>query len=73
MSGFIKETFITPLLVQLCFGGSLTIKCVSLNYQQFTVRQILIDLNVDEFCYYTFIVSINKCNGSSNTVEDPFD
>ena len=33
---------------------------------------ILTDLNPDEFHYYPFIISMNKCNGSFNAVKDPF-
>ena len=36
------------------------------------VRQTLLDLNRDEPYYYPFIISMNRCNGSCNTVEDPF-
>ena len=30
------------------------------------------DLNLDELHYYLFIISMNRCDGSCNTVEDPF-
>ena len=36
------------------------------------VRTMLIDLNADEFRYSPFIIRINRCNGSCNTVEDTF-
>ena len=79
MSGFIKQTFIVPLLVLLCFFYhavakvfSGPVKCVSMKNQQFKIRLTLIDLNLDELHYHSFIISINRCHGSCNTVEDPF-
>ena len=33
---------------------------------------MLIDLNLDELHYCSFVISMNWCNGSCNTVEDPF-
>ena len=36
------------------------------------VRLTLIDFNFDEFHYYLFIISLDSCYGSCNTIEDPF-
>ena len=36
------------------------------------VRSMLIYLNLDELYFYSFIISMNRCNGPCNTVEDPF-
>ena len=49
-----------------------TIKFVSMKNQQCKIRSTLIDLNLDELHYGSFIISINRCDGSCNTVEDPF-
>ena len=53
-------------------GELLSIKCVSVNNQQYIVRPTLINLNPDELHYYPFIVSINRFNGSVNSVNYPF-
>ena len=34
------------------------------------VRTVLIDLNLDELHYYPFITSMNRCDGSCNTMEN---
>ena len=40
--------------------------------QPCSVRPLLIvDLNLDEIHYYPFITSMNRCDGSCKTVEDP--
>ena len=33
---------------------------------------MFIDLNPDEFHYNSFTISVGRCGGSCNTVEDPF-
>ena len=33
---------------------------------------MIIDLNLDELYYYLFTISMSKCNGICNTVDDPF-
>ena len=53
-------------------GELLNIKCVSVNNQQYIVRPTLINLNPDELHYYPFIVSIDRFNGSFNSVNYPF-
>ena len=35
-------------------------------------RFIKIHLNLDKLHYYLFIISMNRCNGSFNSIEDPF-
>lgn len=36
------------------------------------VRLALTDLNLGKFYYYPLTISMVKCDGSCNTVEDPF-
>ena len=37
------------------------------------VRPTFIGLNLEDVQYYPFIISINRCDGKCNTVEDLFD
>ena len=60
------------VLVLLFFGRSLAIKCLSMNNQSCMVKPRFIDLNPDELHYHPFIISMNRCNESWFTVEDPF-
>ena len=52
------------------FSRSLVTKSVSLNNELCTIRPTLIDLNPVEFNYYLFMISLNKCSGSCNSVDD---
>ena len=40
--------------------------------QQCMVRPMLIDLNLEKYHYYAFIIIMDRCDGSCNTTEDPF-
>ena len=49
--------------------------CTSLNNQLCITRPTLIDLNSDEYNqglrYYSFIINLNRCNGSCNALDKP--
>ena len=64
--------FIVLALVLLGFGGLLTARCISMNNQPCTVRMMLTDVNPNEIHYYPLMVSLGRCDGCCNTVEDPF-
>lgn len=59
-----------------CSEGLLTAvqskKCVSMSILPCMVTQTTINLNNDEFHYYSFIISIKICIGNYDHVEDQF-
>ena len=42
-------------------------KCTSLRNQPSIARPVLIDLNLDELCYYPLMVRVDRSGGSCNT------
>ena len=64
MFSLIKQVF----LVLLSFSSSLATKCLSFNDEPCIVRPTLVDLNPVELKYYPFMISLDKCNGSCNTL-----
>ena len=52
-------------IVLLSFSEYLAIKCLFLNEQQYMVRPTIFDMNPVELKYYSFMISLNKCTGSS--------
>ena len=58
------------LIVILSFGGSSTVKFVSLNNETCMARPIIFILNLREFNYYPFSTSLDKCNGICDGVDD---
>ena len=66
MLWLVKQVFVALL----SFNGFLTTKCTSLNNDPSMARPTLIKLNPVEFNYYPFMISLDKCNGSYNVVDD---
>ena len=72
MFSLFKQVFI----VLLSFSSSLAriakasdqTKLLSLNDEPCMVRPTLIDLNLAELKYYTFIIILDKCNGICNVL-----
>ena len=63
---FIKQVFVALL----SFSWYLSTKCVLFNNEPCMIRPILIDLNPVELNYYPFMVSLDKCSGRCNYVDD---
>ena len=68
MFRFIKQMF-TELFILV---GSLAVKCVSLNNQPCQVRSTFVNVNLNKPIYYPFFVSVSKCSGGCNTIDDSF-
>ena len=66
MFGLIKQVFI----VLLSFGKSLATKFMALNNEPCMIRPTLIDLNSVGLNCYTFMISLDKCDGSYNAADD---
>ena len=48
------------------------IKYASQNSQQCKDRPTIVNINSNETFFYQFTVSVNKCGGSCNTIDDPY-
>ena len=57
-------------IMLLSFGGSLATKYMSLNNEPCMARSTFIDLNPVELKYYPFMISLDICSGSCNSVHD---
>ena len=56
----------------LAFNSKGPIKFGSLNDQPYQARPTLFDVKPNETLFYLFPVSVNKCSGSSYTIDDPY-
>ena len=61
-----KQVFI----VLSSFSGSLATKFVSLNNEPLMIMVTFVDSNSIELNYYLFMISLDKCNGSCNVVDN---
>ena len=72
MFGIIYKMFIV-LLTSLVNASKHT-KCVSLSYQKCEIQRSLINLHPNEYSeelhYYPFVIKLDRCVGSCNTLND---
>ena len=54
------------------FSRSLATEWIPLHVEPRLAWPSLINLNTDEFHYNPFMVSLNRCNGSWNTLGEPY-
>ena len=43
-----------------------------MNNQECKIRTEIINLNTNEPMFYPYSIEINRCKGSSNTINDPY-
>ena len=66
--GFIKKIFITAMTFYSCNA----MRCVSMKNQECNVRPVIMNIDSDDPSFYPYNIQINKCNGSCNTINDPY-
>ena len=49
-----------------------SLECVSMNNQECKTRSETISVNTNEPMFYLYSITINKCKGSCNTINDPY-
>ena len=48
-----------------------SLECVSMNNQECKIRLEIINVNTNEPMFYPYSITIIKCKGSCNTINDP--
>ena len=49
-----------------------SLEFVSINNSECKIRTKIIDINNNEPTFYPFSISVNKCSGSCNNINDPY-
>ena len=49
-----------------------SLECVSMNNQECKIISEIISVNTNEPMFYPYSITINKCKGSCNTINDPY-
>ena len=73
MLKFIKKCFFTAMTF-FSFNplSANSLDCVSMNKQKCKIRSEIINVNTNEPVFYPYSITINKCQGSCNTINDPY-
>ena len=73
MLEFIKKCFFTAIFV---FNFNVlnvnSLECVSMNNQECKIRSEIININTNEPIFYPYSITISKCKGSCNSMNDPY-
>ena len=71
MFGFIKQIFISAMMLFISLPNINSLKCVSLKNEKCKVRPVIVDINSNNPTFYPFSIKINKCSGSCNNINSP--
>ena len=73
MIGFIRKCFFTAKTFFSFDALNLnSLECASANNQKCKIRSEIINVNTNEPIFFPYSITINKCKGSCNTINDPY-
>ena len=74
MLRYIKKCFCTAItFFRFNILNVNSLECIAMNNQECKVRSEIINLNTNEPMFYPYSIKVNKCKGSCNTINDPYD
>ena len=72
----LKKVFITAIafigLNVYNAMNAIPLKHVSMSNQECRVRQVIMNINSNEHLFYTYSVTVSKCSGSCNDINNPY-
>ena len=70
----LKSVFFFTAITFINFNlsGVNSLECVSLNNQECKLRTEIINLNTNKPMFYPYSIKINRCQGSCNTINNPY-
>ena len=73
MFGFIKKVFVVAMtILNSNLSNANSLECVSINDQECKIRSEINNVNTNEPLFYPYSITINKCKGSCNAINDPY-
>ena len=69
---FVKQIFILALIYFGNLWNVNSLECVSVKNQEYKARPEIVDINSNNPIFYPFSIKVNKCNGNSNNINDPY-
>ena len=67
---FIKKVFFLGLTILSNFTNALD--CISMKNSECKVRSEIISFNSNNPMFYPFSITVNKCSGNCNNINDPY-
>ena len=72
MFRFIKQIFISTMMLFSSLSNVNSLECISMKNQECKVRPEIIDINSNNPIFYPFSIKTNKCSGNCNNISDPY-
>ena len=73
MFEFIKKVLVVSMtFFNFNLSNANSLECVSINNQECKIRSEIININTNEPLFYPYSITINKCKGSYNIINDPY-
>ena len=72
MFKFIKQIFISTMMLFGSLSSVNSLEWVSMNNQECKVRPEIVNINSNEPLFYPFSIKTSKCRGSCNNINDPY-
>ena len=69
---FIKKIFYFGSLFLSSLVSTTSLDCISMKYQECSVRPEMINVNSNEPVCYPFSIKTSKCRSSCNNINDPY-
>ena len=72
MFKFIKQIFISTMVLFGSLSSMNSLEWVLMNNQECKVRPEIVNINSNEPLFYSFSIKTSKCRGSCNNINDPY-
>ena len=72
MFKFIKQIFISTMMLFNSLLNVNPLECISLKNQECKVRPEIVDVNSNNPIFYLFSIKTNKCSGNCNNISNPY-
>ena len=69
---FIKQIFVSTMILFGSLASVNSLECISKSNQQCKVRPEIVNVNSNGPVFFPFSIKTSKCNGSCNNVNDPY-
>ena len=72
MFRFIKQIFVSAMMLFSSLPNINSLECVSLKNQECKVRSKIFNINSNNTMFCPFSIKINRCSGNCNDINDPY-
>ena len=67
---FIKQIFISTMMLFASLSNADSLECISIKTEECKVRPEIVHINSNNPIFYPFSIKVNKCNGNCNIIND---